>query len=244
MTSQRRSRTLERITPQRPAPDPDGQAEPHNIGTLNEGSLHASLKDWVAQPGDRFEVPLEGFVIDVVRDDLLIEIQTGSIAAMGRKLDHLLNEHRIRIVHPLAAVRWLEQPGRPRRKSPAKQTMWNIFDQLMSIPTLLDHPNLELEVVMVAETELRSGTDMVQRGRRGRVIDRQLQEVLDTRLFSHTDDLLDMLPSGLPRPWTTGDLASKAGIRRKMAQRVAYTLRTACLINEIDRTRAGVLYSQ
>jgi hypothetical protein len=37
---------------------------PHNIGTQTEGSLHAALKLHVSQPGDRFEVPLRGFVVD------------------------------------------------------------------------------------------------------------------------------------------------------------------------------------
>ena len=36
--------------------------------------LHASLKAWYAEAGDRFEVAVDGYVIDLVRDDLLIEI--------------------------------------------------------------------------------------------------------------------------------------------------------------------------
>ncbi|MFT7650290.1 MAG: hypothetical protein ACI8Y4_005060 [Candidatus Poriferisodalaceae bacterium] len=217
-------------------------SEEHNIGTLNEGSLHAALKDWVSEPGDRFEVPLGRFVIDVMRDGLLIEVQTGAISAMGRKLDHLLEDHRIRIVHPLAATRWLEQPGKKRRKSPSKCTVWNVLDQLVSIPTLLDHPNLELLIVMIEETEVRSGNDMVRRGRRGRVTDRRLEQVIDTHLFSSQADLLAMLPDDLPQPWTTADLALGAGIRRDMAQKFAYVLRTACLVEEVERTRAGIVY--
>ena len=38
-----------------------------DIGTLNEGSLHAALKELYAQPGDQFEVPLDRFVIDIKR---------------------------------------------------------------------------------------------------------------------------------------------------------------------------------
>ena len=62
------------------------------IGTLNEGSLHAALKERYAEPGDEFEVPLDGFVIDIRRPGQLIEIQTSSFKAMGRKLDRLLGE--------------------------------------------------------------------------------------------------------------------------------------------------------
>ena len=52
------------------------------IGLLNEKPLHASLKEWCAQPGDQFEVAVDGFVIDIVRDDLLLEIQTGNLASI------------------------------------------------------------------------------------------------------------------------------------------------------------------
>jgi len=217
------------------------QDEPH-IGTLNEGGLHRGLKRWLAEPGDRFEVPMGEFVIDIVRGDLLVEIQTGSIGAMGRKLDHLLEEHRIRIVHPMAATRWLEQPGKPRRRSPAKLGLWNLFDELVSIPTLLDHPNLELQVLLVEETEIRSGTDMVRRGRRGRIVDRQLEAVIDERLFTRAEELLDVIPASLADPFTTAELATAARLRRDLAQRACYVLRHACLISEVDRTKAGARY--
>jgi len=41
------------------------------IGTLNEGALHAQLKDWYRRSGDRVEQVVDGFVVDLVRGDLL-----------------------------------------------------------------------------------------------------------------------------------------------------------------------------
>ncbi|MDG2112820.1 MAG: hypothetical protein P8N02_09430 [Actinomycetota bacterium] len=187
-------------------------------------------------------MPLDEFVIDIVRGDLLIEIQTGSIGAMGRKLDRLLEHHHIRVVHPMAAVRWLEQPGKKRRRSPTKRGMWNLFDELVSIPTLLDHPRLELHIVLVEETEERSGTDMVRRGRRGRVVDRRLDSVVDERLFTSADELLEVVPDDLANPFTTAELATAAKIRRDLAQRACYVLRHTGLISEVDRTKAGYRY--
>ena len=66
------------------------EATEHQIGTLNEKSLHAALKEWYALPGDRFEVAVDGFVADIVRGEQLIEIQTRSFPAMKRKLRRLL----------------------------------------------------------------------------------------------------------------------------------------------------------
>ena len=39
-----------------------------HIGTLREKPLHASLKQLYARPGDRAEVAVDGFVIDLVRE--------------------------------------------------------------------------------------------------------------------------------------------------------------------------------
>src|SRR6266702_5285947 len=63
------------------------------IGTLNEGALHAQLKDWYRRRGDRVEQIVDGFVVDLVRGELLVEIQTGSFAPLRRKLEQLTQRH-------------------------------------------------------------------------------------------------------------------------------------------------------
>src|SRR5690349_24776811 len=96
------------------------------VGLLNEKALHASLKQWYARQGDRFEVPVSGFVIDIVRDDLLIEIQTGSFASIKSKLSRLVRSHQVRLVYPIVQEKWIIRsatgdPGRVlRRKSPKR----------------------------------------------------------------------------------------------------------------------------
>src|SRR4051794_6973978 len=76
------------------------------IGVMREGPLHAALKAWLARPGDRLEVPVDGFVIDLVRaDGELVEIQTGSFSPLRSKMDALLDAYRVRIVHPIPSLR-------------------------------------------------------------------------------------------------------------------------------------------
>ena len=73
---------------------------------LREGPLHAAVKAMLAAPGDRFEVPVGRFVIDLVRvDGELVEVQTGGFGPLGAKLDALLDQHRFRVVHPVALER-------------------------------------------------------------------------------------------------------------------------------------------
>ena len=59
---------------------------------MREGPLHAAVKALLAAPGDRLEVPVGRFVIDLVRaDGELVEVQTGGFGALGTKLDALLD---------------------------------------------------------------------------------------------------------------------------------------------------------
>ncbi len=222
-------------------------AEPH-IGTLNEGSLHVALKERYAQPGDAFEVPIDGFVVDIVRaegtaDELFIEIQTSSFGSMGSKLDRLLAEHRILLVHPVAVRTTLDRRDDSRRKSPKRGSIYSLFDELVSIPTLLDHPNLELDVVLADVTKIQEPDPRARRGRGGwRTVDRHLDQVLEVHRFTEVTDLLQLLPADLPSPFTTADIAKRAAVRRDVAQKLAYCFRNACLIDEVRRTRSGVEY--
>ena len=50
---------------------------------MREGPLHAAVKALLARPGDRMEVPVGRFVIDLVRaDGELVEVQTGGFGAL------------------------------------------------------------------------------------------------------------------------------------------------------------------
>ncbi|MEE9417734.1 MAG: hypothetical protein V3V01_20825 [Acidimicrobiales bacterium] len=215
-------------------------APPH-IGTLNEGSLHAALKRIYSYPGDELEVPLDGFVIDIRRDDLLIEIQTGSFGAMGRKLDRVLGEYRVKLVHPVAVQTWLAKPDVKERRSPKKGTVYSLFDELVSLPTLLDHPNLTLDVVLVTVTKHQIHDPDARRGRGGfRTTDRVLREIIEIERFESVNDLRRLLPDDLPEEFTTADLASLAGVSRSTAQKMAYCFRPMGVFIETGRTRSGI----
>lgn len=213
------------------------------IGTRGEGSLHAALKLALGQPGDRYEVPLHGFVVDVLRGDTCIEVQTGGFAAMGTKLDRLLDDYHVHVVHPIAVASWIERRDLPTRKSPKRGGLHDVFDELVSVPTLLDHPNLTLEVLLV-EVDVVKVADPTMRRRRGgwRTVDRRLRRVVGRHGFRTTADLAALLPSGLPEEWTTRDLADRAGIARRRAQQVAYVLKANELVLEVGRDRAGARY--
>lgn len=213
------------------------------IGTLNEGSLHAELKRLEAVPGDRFEVELDAYVIDIVRGDQLIEIQTGPAGPMGRKFDALLESHEIRVVHPVAVVSYLHSPDKPPRRSPVRGSAYEVFAWLVGVPTLLDHPNFSLDVLLIAVDRIRIHDPSLRRRRGGwRVVDRRLREVLDRDEYRVPTDLLSLVPDDLPEEFTTADLATEAAIPRRLAQQMAYCLRATGAFTEVGRSKAGIHY--
>jgi hypothetical protein len=131
------------------------------IGSLNEKPLHASLKEWYARPGDRLEVTVDGFVIDIVQDDLLLEIQTSNFASIKSKLIDLVRAHRVRLIYPIAQEKWIvklakDNRGREtRRKSPKRGRVEDLFWEMVSFPQLLANPHFSLEVLLIREEEVR-----------------------------------------------------------------------------------------
>lgn len=180
--------------------------------------------------------------MDIRRPGLLIEIQTQSLRALGPKLDRLLDAHRMLLVHPIAVETHLEQPGRAPRRSPKRKSIYALFEELVSLPTLLDHPNLTLEVALVSVARLQ---EPARRGwRRLRNVDTRLLDVREVRRFEDAEDLAALLPDDLPPRFTTADLATRAGVSRDLAQRMAFCYRALEVITEVGRTRAGAHYAR
>lgn len=227
------------------------------IGTLNEAPLHAALKAWYTQSGDRPEVPIDGFVIDLVRplpdeqsDQLLIEIQTRRLGAMRRKLERLLDDHPVRLVSPIPVEKWLlklpqrEGQAPERRKSPKRGTVIDVFREWVSIAPLIGHPNLSLEVLLIHEEEVRRFDDRRGWRRRGWItLERRLLDVVDQRRFDTLDSLRRLLPETLPNAFNTADLASALEIPRWLAQKMAYVMRECGAIRALSRHRSGILYT-
>jgi hypothetical protein len=218
------------------------------IGLLNEKPLHASLKQWYARPGDQFEVPVDGFVIDIVRDDLLIEIQTRNFSSLKSKLTRLARSHPVRLVYPIVQEKWIvrlatgDGGGVIRRKSPKRGRWDDLFWELVSIPQLLSNPNFSLEVLMISGEEVRRYEGKRAWRRRGWVSEgRRLLEVLDQRLFGQSADWLRFLPDGL-ESFTTRDLATGMNTRTELAQKMAYCLREGRMIELIGRRGRANLY--
>ena len=222
---------------------------PPHIGTLREKPLHASLKQWCAEEGDRFEVDVDGYVIDVVRDDLLIEVQTRGFSSMKRKLGDLLaTGYRVRVVYPIPLEKTivrLDDEGTvlSRRRSPKRGTLRDVFAELVSFPDLIRHPGLEIQVVLTEEDEYRHHDPKKAWRRKGWVVtERRLTKVVESLSITDPADLVALLPDDLPDGFTTGDIAAAAGCPLRLAQQMAYCLRHSGAVEVVGKRGNSIEY--
>lgn len=220
-----------------------------NIGSLNEKPLHAALKAWYANPDDRLEVLVEGFVVDIVRGDLLIEIQTSGFASLKRKLLQLTAHHPLRLVYPIAREKWIVRLGKDgqgqigRRKSPKRGAVEELFQELVSFPKLVAQPGFSVDVLLIQEEEIRRQDGRRGWRRRGWVTqERRLLGVVGQRRFEGPADVGSLIPPDLAEPFTTSDLARAIRQRRRLAQRMAYCLRELGIIAPAGKQGNAILY--
>jgi hypothetical protein len=223
----------------------------NHIGELNEQPLHAALKAWYARPGDGVEVPVDGYVIDLVQGELLIEIQTGNFSSIKRKLNKLVALYPVRLIYPIAAEKWIiklpqQDSAQPqRRKSPKRGRLEALFDELVSFPRLLLEDNFSLEVVLIHEEEVRHFANKKRRRNAGwMTVERRLLEVVAQYVFEKPSDLSALLPASLTGKFTTLDLAQALNAPRRLAQKMVYCLREMDEIVQVGKRGRVALYSR
>ncbi|MFW9843961.1 MAG: hypothetical protein ACFFEV_05245 [Candidatus Thorarchaeota archaeon] len=218
------------------------------IGTLQERSLHAEIKELYNTPDAEVEVNVDGYIIDVVKGDVLIEIQTSKFSAIKDKLFKLMKEHPIRLVHPIAHEKWVIRQSMDgevvgRRKSPKRMSILNIFEELVSIPTFIRHSNFELEVLLTSEEEIRINDGKGSWRRKGwSSVDRKLINILDRELFSVPKDFLRLIPDKIEEPFTTKTLAESLDISRRLVQKMTYCMRKMGILKIVGKKGNAHLY--
>ncbi len=214
-----------------------------------ESSLHSAIKNWYSLPMDRLEAEVDGYVIDIVRGNLLIEVQTDNFSAIRKKLRSLIKKHKVLLVYPIAKRKWIirqaltSSEAISRRRSPKKGRLTDVFDELMRMPDLVNEENFSLEVLMIEEEEIWCDDGKGSWRRRGASInDRKLVAVLERAKFKGKADFLRLLPRDLPQPLTNKSLAKSLGIPVRQSRRITYCLKKMGAMREIGKKGRELLF--
>lgn len=77
------------------------------IGTLREKTLHAVLKQYYEPFSAMHEVKIGKYIADIINEDGVLEIQTGSFTSLQKKLDCFLTVTNVTIVCPVVRCKGL-----------------------------------------------------------------------------------------------------------------------------------------
>ena len=198
---------------------------------MTEYSLHMGIKEWYSVLGGQVEVKVDDFIVDVVKEGVLIEIQTRNLSAIKKKLGKLLLTNQVRLVYPIAKVKWIVYVSNSgefvrKRKSPKRGKIIDLFIEMVHLSDLINDKNFSFEVLLIEEEELRCDNGKGSWRRRGVSIkDRKLLKVFDRVVFEDRTDFLKILPENLGVSFTNRVLAKKLGISIRLAQKITYCLR-------------------
>lgn len=214
------------------------------IGTLSERSVHAVLKRYYGDDAQS-EIPLVGFVADLLTDRRAIEIQTHNLRLLRRKLEAFLRLMPVTVVHPVAlrhrvvridlATGGIEKP----RTLPRKGSPYEVFLELASIRDLLKNPNLTIIVPLLTVDDIRVKQPL-KRG--SKLVDRVPYELIDEMVFSCREDYLRLIPPALTSPFTSESFAAEALIPRRLAQAFLLVVDEIGVVERIGKTGNAWLY--
>lgn len=208
----------------------------YNIGTLSEGTLHMMLKYFVCPDMAYHEVPVEGYIADVLEGNVITEIQTRDFRHLGEKLDAFLPSYKVNIVYPVAYVKRIckidkntGEISKPRR-SPRKGRATDILPELFYIRRHLSNPNLRIYICFLEITEYKYDNPK----RRGRTV---RYDRVPTAYVSHMavggGEYSKLLPSELPEEFTVKDLAKLSGL---CGMNLSSAIKTLCECGAVTKT--------
>lgn len=218
---------------------------------MQESSLHSHLKNLYTGQDDLQEAAVDGYWIDVVKGEILVEIQTGNFTHLKSKLMDLLDRHPVLVVHPIPLEKWIvrlpavgDEPL-DRRKSPRRGRLEDLFFELVRIPHLVAHPNFALEVVLTREEEIRRDDGRGSWRRKGwSITDRRLLDVVEKVRLRTPQDFTSFLPPSLQEPFTARQLGRSLSINDRLAGKAVYCLRQMGLVDQIGIRGRTHLYAR
>ena len=218
------------------------------IGTLNENSLHAEIISSIAQPGDQLEAEVEGYYIDILREDKAIEVQTRNIGKITKKVHTLAEILPVEIIFPIQKLKYItkvsgEGKKISQRKSPKQGRITDLFDELVRATTLLDHPSVCFTVMLIEAEEIWKDDGQGSWRRKGwSISERNLIRIFSSKTFCTPTDLLELLPRSLPSPFTNRELAKSLGVRPRSAGKITYTLRKMGVLEQVGKHGNSYLF--
>lgn len=222
-----------------------------SIGTKQEKTLHQTIKYYLTLDESLHEIKLENKIVDIYKDGEIFEIQTQGFDKMRDKLSTLLPLYNLTIVFPIAHVKTIHSVNNlgevvQTRKSPKKQSPFEIFKELYKIKQYLNHPNLHFKIIMFLSDEIRDIVPKKHARSKGYVRNDQIVTdiVKEYNVYTKEDFniLLDEL--NLPNEFTTADIRKLTKTSVKTSGLVLNILLYLGIVEKIGNKNRYILYKR
>lgn len=221
------------------------------IGTLNEKTIHAVLKNYFEENPLLHEVKVGPYYADICSSNEIYEIQTRSFDHLRKKLEYFLNDYDVYIIYPIPYMKelvWVEQETGEEsvpRKSPKKGTNLDAIKELYKIKMFLNHPRIHLKLVLMNLIEFRYLNGYDRTKKRGSTrIERIPSEIIKIVDFDCKEDYFSFLPPCLPITFSSFDLAKEAKITRDKASLCLNILAYIGTIKKMGKEGNRIIYTK
>lgn len=203
------------------------------INTMGEKRLHQVLKRYYESDETRHEQPVGRFIADVLRDEEIIEVQTGSFFPLKAKIAYYLHQtsYRITIVHPILQKKWVSwiDPEKgsvsKRRCSPKKGRLIEETRELVYLLDCLPTDRLRFIFPVIEAEDYRLLNGWSRDRKRGSTRYTRIPlALLGEETLAVRADYAALLPSDLPDPFTAHDFASAANLASRPSYAVIKVL--------------------
>lgn len=225
--------------------------EKAGIGILAEKKLHYVLKNYYEDNKQNQEIKVDKYTVDIKKDNEIIEIQTQNFNQLREKLNVLLSNYNIRIVYPLAKLKWLgwinQDTGEisTRRKSPKQGSFYDAFKELYKIKIFLNNPHLAIDLLLLEIEEYRHLDGWNKTKKKGSTrYERFPIDLIEVYSLNSLNDYTIFLPKNLPTPFTTKDYQKETKLTLRRTQEAINVLHYLGIIKRVGKNGKTYLYEK
>lgn len=229
----------------------DGIRATQGVGTLQEKTIHAVLKNYYEPDLSKQELRVEGYIADIFTGEEIIEIQTRGFYKLRKKLEAFLPHYPVTIVYPVMHRKWLRwvneitgEVSKPR-KSPKIGSVYAIFPEIYGLKMFLPHKNLRFCVVLidVEEYRLLNGWSADKKKGASRCDGIPIDIIEEVSLHS-VSDFSQIVPKALPEEFTSADLTKVLRCNKTLAGVILNIWAHVGAIHKIGKKGNMIVYNR
>ena len=217
---------------------------------LKEGDIHKAIKLYIEPDASKHEVVLPHAVLDILNDDGVYEVQTGSPLPLLTKLRALIPDYKVTLVLPyraLTAHRWLDtESGEltgPRRKASRPKGIVSLSRSLYAVRELIGEENFSIRVIglVVEDTRALDGYGKDKK-RRATLLSRRPTDIVLDEVFREKSDYLRIIPTILGDTFTEPEFVTAIKSRSRYDRMFLNLLVTLGVLERSEGEGRAYLY--